>query len=73
MRGDDPLTKLYPGLVRVSIAVKRRHGYSNDYKGKFLTMAGLQFQRYTPLSPWKEAWWDARRHDAEAGAETCTS
>ena len=29
-------------LVRVSIAVMRRHGHSNSYKGKYLTETGLQ-------------------------------
>ena len=28
-------------LVRVSIAVKRHHDYSNSYKGKYLIGAGL--------------------------------
>ena len=30
-------------LVRVSIAMKRHHGYSNSFKGKHFIEAGLQF------------------------------
>jgi hypothetical protein len=42
-----PLTGV---LIRVSIAVKRHHGQGNCYKGKCSTLAGLQFQRFSPLS-----------------------
>lgn len=45
-----------PILVRVSIAVKRYHGQGYSYKVKQLIRAGLQFQRFSPLSPQQEAW-----------------
>jgi hypothetical protein len=38
-------------LVRISIAMKRHHDQDNSYKGKDLFGAGLQFQRFNPLSP----------------------
>jgi hypothetical protein len=37
-------------LVRVSIAMKRCHDQSISHKGKHLIGAGLQFQRFGPLS-----------------------
>jgi hypothetical protein len=45
---------LYTVLVRVSSAGKRHHDYSNSYKGKHLIRAGLQFQRFSPLSSCKK-------------------
>ena len=40
-------------LVRVSIAVERRYrDQGNSYKRKHFTGAGLQFQRFNPLSSW---------------------
>ena len=47
------------------IAVKRHHDQGNSYKGKHLTGAGLQFQRFSPLSSWWETWWHTCRHDAK--------
>jgi hypothetical protein len=37
-------------LVRVSIAVNRHHDQGNSYKGQHLIGAGLQVQRFSPLS-----------------------
>jgi hypothetical protein len=37
-------------FVLISIAVKRHHGHGNSYKGKHLTGAVLQVQRFSPLS-----------------------
>ena len=37
-------------LVRVSIAVKRHHEQGNSYKQQHLIGAGLQVQRFSPLS-----------------------
>jgi len=42
--------------LRVSIAVSRHHAQGNAYKGQHLTGAGLQVQRFSPLSSWLEAW-----------------
>jgi hypothetical protein len=53
--------------------VKRHHDHDNSYKGKHLIGAGLQFQRFSPLSSWQEAWQDAGRHGAEEEAESSTS
>jgi hypothetical protein len=36
--------------VRVSIAVKWHHDQGNSYKGQHLVGAGLQVQRFSPLS-----------------------
>ena len=47
------------------IAVKNHHDHSNSYKEKHLIGAGLQFQRFSPLSSWWEAWQRAGRHGAE--------
>jgi hypothetical protein len=61
-------------LVRVSIAVKRHHDHGNSYKKKkHLVGAGLQFQRFSSLSSWQEAWWHTGRHDAGEGAENSIS
>jgi hypothetical protein len=43
-------------LVRVSIVVKRHHDQGISYKGQHLIVAGLQVQRFSPLSSWQEAW-----------------
>jgi hypothetical protein len=51
-------------LVRVSIAVERHHNHGNSYKGIHLIEAGLQFQKFSPLSLWQEAWWQAGIHGA---------
>jgi hypothetical protein len=40
-------------LFRVSIPVKRNHDQSISYKSKHLIGAGLQFQRFSPLSSWQ--------------------
>ena len=36
-------------------------------------LGDLQFQRFSPLSPWWETWWRAGRHGAGEGAEISTS
>jgi hypothetical protein len=38
--------------VRDYIAMMRYHDQGNSYKGKHLIEAGLQFQRFSPLSSW---------------------
>jgi hypothetical protein len=53
--------------------VKRHHDQGNSYKGKHLIGAGLQFQRFGPLSSWWEAWQHSHRHGVEGGAESSTS
>jgi hypothetical protein len=60
-------------LVRVSVAVKRHRDHSNSYKGKHLIGTGLQVQRFSSLSSWREAWWHAGRHGAGEVAESSTS
>jgi hypothetical protein len=57
-------------LVRISIAVKRHHDQGNSYKGQHLIGAGLQVQRFSPLSSRWEAWQHPGRHDAGEGAES---
>ena len=57
-------------LVGVSTAVRRHQGSGDSYKGKRLDGAGLQFQRFHPLSSWREAWQHAGRHGAGEGAES---
>lgn len=59
-------------LARVSIAVKRYHNQGNSYKGKHLIGAGLQVQRFSPLSSWWEACQLPGRHGA-GGAESSTA
>ena len=56
-------------LVRVFIAVKRHHDQGNTYKGKQLIGAGLQFQRFSPLQSWWEAWHLRGRLGAERTKE----
>ena len=45
----------------------------NFYKGKYLIESGLQFQRFSPLSPWQEAWQYAGRHGAGEGGKSSIS
>ena len=61
------------GLRTGCIALERHHDQSNSYKGKHLIGAGLQFQRFSSLSSWWEAWQDKGRHGAGEGAESATS
>ena len=56
-------------LYRVSIAVKKHHDQGNSYKDKHLIGAGLQFQRFSPLSSWQHP----GRQCALEGAECSTS
>jgi hypothetical protein len=37
------------------IAVKKHHDYGNSYKRRYLIGAGIQFQKFSPLSPWQPA------------------
>jgi hypothetical protein len=37
--------------------VNRHHDHGNSDKGKHFIGAGLQFQRFGPLSSWWEVWW----------------
>ena len=48
-------------IVRVSIAMKRRHYLGNFYKRQH--RAGLQVQRFSSLSSWQEVW----QHCIQAG------
>ena len=52
--------------------MNRHHDQGNFYKGQHLIKAGLQLQRFSPLSLWQEAWQHAGRHGA-GGAESSTS
>jgi len=56
-------------LSQCSIAVKRHLDQGNSYQGKHFIEAGLQFQRFSPLSSWWGAWWHAGGHGAGEGAE----
>jgi hypothetical protein len=49
-----------------------RHRDHSD-SGKHLAGAGLQLQRFCPLSSWQEAWRLMGRHAAGEGAESSTS
>jgi hypothetical protein len=64
---------LVPTSVRVSFAVKRCHNLGNSYKGQHLIGSGLQFQWFSPLPPWQEAWHHAGRHGAGEVAESSPS
>jgi hypothetical protein len=55
------------------IALKRHHNQGNSYKGQYLIGAGLQFQRFRPLSSWQKAWPHLGKHGAGEGAESSTS
>jgi hypothetical protein len=46
---------------------------TNSYKGKHLTGAALQFQRFSPLPSWWETWWHAGRHGIGEGSESSIS
>ena len=41
--------------------MKRYHDQGNSYKTKHSIEAGLQFQRFSPLSSWWEAWASCRQ------------
>ena len=60
-------------LSLCSIVVKRYHDQGNSYKYKRLIGAGLQFQRFSPLSSWQETWQSAGRHGAGERAESSAS
>jgi hypothetical protein len=52
--------------------MKRYHDHCNSSKGQHFIGAGLQFQRFSPLSSWQETWWYPGRHGAGKGAESST-
>jgi hypothetical protein len=54
------------------IAVKRHLDHGNFDKETCLVGVGLQFQRFSPLLPWLEAWWLIDTHGA-GRAESSTS
>jgi hypothetical protein len=56
--------------LRVSIAVNRHRDQGKSYKGQYLIGAGLQVQRFSPLSSWQEAWQCPGRHGAGGGANS---
>jgi hypothetical protein len=60
-------------LSQYPIAVKRHHCLIYSWKGKHLIGAGLQFQRFIPLSSWWNAWQHAVRHGNGQVAESSTS
>ena len=60
------LATRFQSMIRVAkclsfIAVKRHHNHNNSYNGKHLIGAGLQSQRFSPLSSWYEAWQHGRQ------------
>ena len=57
----------YPALAGVSIVMNRQQLLIRKTFG-----AGLQFQRFSPLSPGQETWQPAGRHGA-GGAESSTT
>jgi hypothetical protein len=58
-------------LVKVSIAVKRRHDHITfSYIEKHFLGTGSQ--RFSPLSSWQEVWWHTGRHGAREVAESST-
>ena len=59
--------------LRVAIVMKKVHDHGNSHKGKQLIRAGLQVQRFSPLSSWQEAWQHGDRHGAGEEAECSTS
>ena len=63
----------HKNAVMPSVAVKRHHNQGNSYKRQqHLTGAGLQVQRFSPLSSRQEAWQHLGRHGT-GGAESSTS
>ena len=54
------------------IAVKTCHDQGNSYKDKHFIGAGLQVQRFSPLSSRQEAWQRADRDGAGEEAESST-
>ena len=54
--------------LRVVIVMKKVHDHGNSHKGKQLIRAGLQVQRFSPLSSCWEAWTCADRHGTREGA-----
>ena len=61
-------------LIKISITLRKHHDHSKSYKGKHLIGAGLQFQRFSPLSScgWG-TYWLAGRHGNREVAEGSTS
>ena len=52
--------------------VKRHHNHGNSQKGKYFPGACLQFQRFSLLSAWQEAWWYTGRHGTESSITRST-
>jgi hypothetical protein len=53
--------------------MKRHHDQGNSAKRKHLIGAGLQFQRFSPLSSWWRARLHAGRYDAGEVTKSSTS
>lgn len=56
-------------FVRVFISVNRHHDQGIPYKGRHFIAAGLQLQKFSPLTLWQKAWQHVGRHGA-GGAES---
>jgi hypothetical protein len=67
--GQDPASSAYS----LCLQLNKHPNQSNSYKGQHLIGAGLQVQRFSPLSSWQEAWQHPGRHGAGEGAESSTS
>jgi hypothetical protein len=69
MRVQSPLPTKHTWCLRISIAVMRHHDQGNYHKRQHLIGAGLQFQRFSPLSSRQEAWHCSGRHGTGEGTE----
>jgi hypothetical protein len=58
--------------LRVSTAEKRHHDQDHTHKGQHFIGAGLQSQRFSPLSSWQEAWQQTGSHGS-GGADSSIS
>ena len=48
------LSKTFEFYCCEKTKTKQKHDYGNSYKGKHLIGAGLQFQKFSPLSSWQD-------------------
>jgi hypothetical protein len=55
------------------MAMKRYHDPGNSYIGATFHWDGLQYQKFSPLSSWQEAWQHPGRHGAGEGSESSSS
>lgn len=55
-------------LYQCSNSMERHQDQSSSYKRMHLIGTGLQFQGFSPLSSWQEAWWNDGRNGAGEGA-----